>query len=399
MTSPFASLAARIAGAWSRVGHAPPALAPIAAEALAGLEAGVPTGFDAITEWLFAAPALPPQRSLDQSFGQPPVTVYLDDRFFIELLFWHTGTTGIHQHAFTGAFRVLAGSSLHAIYDFVPSSVLGDVDDVDPRLELGALALRRAEVLDTGAVVAIHPGRELIHSAFHLDNPSVTLVVRSHADGTRELEYKPPHLALDPAARDAHATKLVQLMDLMARRPGPQYRQRVAAALARCDTYTGALLVLRARRHADPETYAAVLDSFAARFPSLAPRLAAVAEEELRRVAVTTARERIADVEHRFFLALVLNLPDRAAILGAIRQRYPARDPVDQLIGWVRACARRDRLGFELDDALIAVVRGAIEDVPAAQLARQIGATPSELERALQTLGRIPILVPLLGQR
>lgn len=391
MTSPFAPLAARIATAWSRAGHEPRALAPIAMEALAALDAGVPTGFEAITEWLFEAPALPPQRSLDQSFGQPPVTVHLDDRFFIELLFWNTGTTGIHQHAFSGAFRVVAGSSLHAIYDFTPTHV------IDHRLELGELALRTTEVLDTGAVVAIHPGRGFIHSAFHLDSPSVTLVVRTHADGSPELEYKPPGLALDPTARDARATKLGQLMDLMARRPGGHYRQRVAAALARCDAYAGVLLVLRARRHADPETFAAVLDDFAAQFPALAPRLAAVADEELRRLAVTAARERITDAEHRFFLALVMNLPDRAAILGAIRQRYPARDPVEQLLGWVRACARRDRLGFELDDLLMEIVRGVVAGVPSEQLARQIGAAPGDLEPALQALRRIPVLVPLLS--
>ncbi|HEX4421390.1 MAG TPA: hypothetical protein VH165_25920 [Kofleriaceae bacterium] len=393
MTSPFTALAARIAAAWARVGHAPGALAPIAGEALAALDAGIPTGFDAITEWLFEAPELPAQRSLDQRFGQPPVTVYLDDRLFIELLFWHTGTTGIHQHAFAGAFRVVAGSSLHAVYDFAPSHV------IDPRLELGELVLRTADVLDTGAVIAIEPGRKFIHSAFHLDNPSVTLVVRSHADGSRELEYKPPGLALDPAARDAGTTKLVQLMDLLARQPGDRYRQRVASALARCDAYAGVQLVLRARRQTDPETFAAVRDGFAARFPALAARVAAVTDEEWRRLAVTDARARITDPEHRFFLALVMNLADRDAILGAIRQRFPTRDAVDQLVGWLRACARRDRLGFELDELLLSIVRGAVAGAPAAQLAHQLAISPDELAHALDTLQRIPVLVPLLAAR
>jgi hypothetical protein len=389
VSSPFDALAARVAAAWSRAHHEPHALAPIAAEALASLDASIPTSFDALADWLFDAPALPPQRSLDQAFGQPPVTVYLDERFFIELLFWHTGTTGIHQHAFAGAFRVLAGSSLHAIYDFAPTLV------VDPRLALGDLTLRTTEVLETGAVRAIHPGRALIHSAFHLDNPSVTLVVRSHADGSPELEYKPPGLALDPAARDARTTKLLQLMGLLVHQPREAYRRRVATALAGCDAYTGVLLLLRARRQTDPETFAALLDGFRPRFPALTARLAFVADEEIRRLAVTTARERITDAEHRFFLALVMNLPGRDAILGAIRQRYPAHDPVEQLLGWLRTIARRDRLGFELDDNLLAILRGVLEGRTPEQLHRSLRVEPAQLARALQLMQRIPVLAPL----
>src|SRR6185295_4583768 len=245
----------------------------------------------------------------------------LDDRFFIELLFWHTGATGIHQHAFSGAFRVLAGSSLHTIYDFTPSLVL------DRSLELGDLAVRTIEVLGTGAVRAIHAGRALIHSAFHLDNPSVTLIVRTHADDSAELEYKPPGLALDPAARAPRTTKLLHLMGLLARQPGDGYRRCVTRALADCDAYTGVVLLLRARSQTGPETFAALRDGFARRFPALAAPVTAVADEDIRRFALTTARERITDAEHRFFLALVMNLSSRAPILDAIVQRYPERDP------------------------------------------------------------------------
>jgi hypothetical protein len=387
MTSPFAALAARVDEAWSQVGYQADRLASIAAEALAG--AALPASFDALADWLFEFPALPAQRSIDQTFGQPPVTVHVDDRFFIELLFWHTGTTGIHQHAFTGAFRVLAGSSLHTIYDFAPSLV------IDERLALGELAIRRTEVLPTGAVRTIRPGSALIHSTFHLDNPSVTLVVRTHADGTRELEYKPPGLALDPAARDARTLKVLQLMDLLAQQSRDDYRRRVGAALDRCDAYTATLVLLRARRQTDPETFAVLLDGVAARAPVLAARLRVVADEELRRLAVTAARERIADPDHRFFLALVMNLPDRRAVLDAVAQRYPGRAPVDALIGWLRGCARRDQLGFYLDDTLLAVVRGVVEDLAPERIAARLRAPTRDIEQAIATLAPIAVLAPL----
>lgn len=393
MIAAFARLAARIDAAWSRSGYQPARLAPIAAEELAAPQPDLPGSFDEVVDALFASPILPAQRSLDQTFGQPPVTVYLDDRFFIELLFWHTGTTGIHQHAFTGAFRVLVGSSLHTVYDFAATRTL------DARLQLGELAVRGTEVLTSGEVRAIPSGPALIHAAFHLDHPSVTLVVRTHADASAELEYKPPGLALDPSARDARTTKLLQVLDLLARLPGEGYRRRITSALADCDAYTGVLLLLRARRHVDPEVFAALLASFGARDPELAARVGEVAEEEIRRLAITQARAHVADPHHRFFLALVMNLPDRAAVLDAIAQRYPGRDPVEMLVGWVRAIATRDQAGFHLDETLLAIVRDTLDGRSPAEVAARLGMPAAKVERAIVMLRQISALAPLFRGR
>src|SRR5262249_3754163 len=46
--------------------------------------------------WAETVSALPQQARLDEAFGQPPLTVFSDDRFRIDVLFWHTATTGIH---------------------------------------------------------------------------------------------------------------------------------------------------------------------------------------------------------------------------------------------------------------------------------------------------------------
>ena len=40
----------------------------------------------------------------DNRFSNFPITVYNCPEFYIELLVWTTGTTAIHQHAFSGAF-------------------------------------------------------------------------------------------------------------------------------------------------------------------------------------------------------------------------------------------------------------------------------------------------------
>ena len=74
---------------------------------------------EVIDELLFKNNA-PPQ-SADLSFGQPPITIYSHPRFYIEVLCWMDATTSIHQHAFSGAFHVMAGSSMHTRYTFSPS--------------------------------------------------------------------------------------------------------------------------------------------------------------------------------------------------------------------------------------------------------------------------------------
>jgi hypothetical protein len=43
-----------------------------------------------IVQWVADTPVLPPQGDLRSTFGQPPLVVYQDPRFYIEVLFWTT---------------------------------------------------------------------------------------------------------------------------------------------------------------------------------------------------------------------------------------------------------------------------------------------------------------------
>ena len=62
-----------------------------------------------------------------------PLVVYRGDGFYIELLIWVDGSTSIHQHGFSGVFRVIEGSSLHSVYNFRPTrrinsrALVGDI--------------------------------------------------------------------------------------------------------------------------------------------------------------------------------------------------------------------------------------------------------------------------------
>src|SRR3954471_20335408 len=104
-------------------------------------------------------------------FGEPELVAYHHPRFYVQLLFWTDGTTAIHQHEFSGAFHVMHGSSIHAHYEFE------NAHPVTPYLRVGNLRMRSMELLDSGRTVSIASGPQAIHSLFHLDSPSVTVVV------------------------------------------------------------------------------------------------------------------------------------------------------------------------------------------------------------------------------
>ena len=168
-------------------------------------------------EWALSVRELPTQRDLNAHFAQPPVTLYNAPRFHIDIYFWFTSTTALHQHAFCGAFQVFEGSSLHSWYEFERDEA------VNMFTETGKLDLKVCQILGKGATQEIWPGRQYIHSLFHLDEPSATIVVRTHRSPLEQpqFSYYKPGLAVDPFFDDDTTAKKRQLVIalLQARRP------------------------------------------------------------------------------------------------------------------------------------------------------------------------------------
>lgn len=191
-------LAKRIDQSWQRMGHSEAAFADIAAESLSDAAIHRELTTADILRWLSSDVLLPTQFDLEAKFADPPLTLHVANAFYIAAYFWADGTTNVHQHAFTGAFQVLDGSSLHVEYEFERSSTHGD------QLHFGRLGVRRHEVLKRGDVRRIPNGPSGIHSLFHLDQPSVTLIVRTTKGLTLpQLAYLAPGVAYDEFDQDA----------------------------------------------------------------------------------------------------------------------------------------------------------------------------------------------------
>src|SRR4029453_1837766 len=115
----------------------------IAAEALEATPPFQHVSYPEVIDGLLFDPRVAPQPS-NLSFGQPPIVVFSQSRFYIEVLCWMDATTTIHQHAFSGAFHVLAGSSVHARYRFSAN------ERINLHFLLGDLELDHCELLRAG---------------------------------------------------------------------------------------------------------------------------------------------------------------------------------------------------------------------------------------------------------
>jgi hypothetical protein len=280
-------------------------------------------------------------------FGQPELIVYEHSRFYIQILFWLEGTTDIHQHEFSGAFHVLAGSSLHSTFAFEKAQ------SITPHLRIGNLSMTRTELLETGRTVPIISGPDHIHSLFHLDTPSATIVVRTQNDpGTGpQFTYLPPHIAVDPVHDDALTMRRKQLLDMLEKTDGHAYAKLTAKMLADLDFERGFFILqntMSGLRNFGAWDH--VWSVFRKKHGKLATHVALTLDEIVRRDGLSAMRSSITEVEHRFFLALLLNVPTRSDILKMIAQRHPGK-PMATILRWAAELMELSEEGAWLLDA------------------------------------------------
>jgi hypothetical protein len=284
----------------------------------------------------------------ESGFGQPELIAFNDPRFYIQILFWLEGTTEIHQHEFSGAFHVMQGSSVHSEFDFV------NARSVTPHIRIGDLRVKRIELLETGRTVAITSGRECIHSLFHLDTPSVTVVVRTHHDsGTGpQYNYLPPHVAINPLNADALTARRKQLLDVLETIDDPNYAPYVNEMMGSLDFERGFNMLRHAMpRLKDLDEWDEVLATFQNKHGELALGVPDTLAECLRRETISQMRHFIVNPEHRFFLALLMNVQNRKDILTLVAQRFPGASPIETILGWAEELVEPNDFGISLLDA------------------------------------------------
>ncbi len=345
MNSFFNDLGRRVYSLWEKENFSQQAFPGIAVKALQAKPPGRHVNLKELIRDFLLDDTQPFQTS--SGFGQPEVIVYDNPKFYIQLLFWLDGTTDIHQHGFSGAFHVMEGSSIHSEFDFTNGT------PVTAHFRLGDLKLREAVLLETGSTVPILSGHGCIHSLFHLETPSVTVVVRTHSDPDSgpQFTYLPPHVALDPIKDDALTTRRKQLLDVMERTDDSRYVALVTAMVAKLDLERGFFILQNCMGHLRHlGAWDKVWKGFCTKHGRLAGMIGPTLDEIIRRDALVAMRSSFEEVEHRFFLALLLTVPDRTLILSMVGKRFSGK-PLETISRWAGEMAITTEGGTWILDA------------------------------------------------
>lgn len=318
------------------------------------------SAWDAV-KWTIGETFLPEQRDLPGRFGDPPITLYNSPRFHIDIYFWLDGTTSIHQHGFCGAFQVILGSSIHSSYEFETKEAINTFT------ELGDINLDDCELLNVGDVRKILAGKQFIHSLFHLDQPSATIVVRTYKSPLHlpQFDYKKPFLALDPFFDDPNLSKKLQSVTMMLRIKHPDADAMLAEMLEKADFQTS-FTILGNTKHflqqGQMESYFQIQNAenrFEKMFSivrknhgSLANDLLPVFAHQEKIGEIVNRRSYVTNPEHRFFLALLLNVEGREKISYLIKEKFPESDPTDKILDWTTELAQTKIFGSNLPNAL-----------------------------------------------
>lgn len=327
----FSDLGARALRAWKATDFNPSSFPSIAQATLNER----PPSAHVSTEDLFAAflssDDVPPQTT--SGFGQPELVVFEHSRFYIQVLVWMDGSTDIHQHLFDGAFHVMHGSSLHSQFCFE------NVREVSAHLRTGDLRMTSTELLKTGQTVPIRAGTSFVHSLFHLDSPSLTVVLRTHTSpgAGPQFTYLAPHLAIDPFLADTLTLRRKQILDALAALNDPSFSDAVVSCLADLDFERGFFILQNcAESLLLHGTWERVFRGFRKKHGPKAdlipPTLAGIRERDY----LMSLRSEVTDPELRFFLALKLNIPSNEERLRLIKQRFRG-DANKRVLRWERA--------------------------------------------------------------
>ncbi|MGI8787257.1 MAG: hypothetical protein ACR2HG_05790 [Pyrinomonadaceae bacterium] len=357
----FQTLGAEVEQLWRDVNYDESVFPDIAAQSLE--EANLPEKVSAweVIEWTLRERNLPEQRDLRGSFGDPPITLYNGPRFHVDVYFWLEGTTALHQHNFCGAFQVLHGSSLHSHYEFEPR------EKINFFTEIGEMNLKSVEYLALGKIKKILAGRQYIHGLFHLDQPSATIVVRTHRSPLSHPQYSyyKPSLAVDPFFEEPNTTKKLQCLTSLIRLDHPETDNLIKELLDESDFQTTFTILSTVRNYLHGNQINQMFNTGAAEkrfdsFMEIVNRRHGARAEVFPKVfahqtkvnEILKRRGFLTDPEHRFFLALLMNVEGRERILSLIKNRFPDSDPVEKILDWTFDLANTKVLGLNIPNAL-----------------------------------------------
>lgn len=329
----FAVTGERLETAWAAVGRDEEAFPELAEAALEGRHPRECVDLDA-----FVAHALDPEVPLPRQFarpgvfGQPGITGFAGAGFVIEVYFWTSSSSAIHNHPFCGLFTLLRGFSVHARYRFELEREVGR------SVRIGRVALDGIEQLEPPAYVRFSLQRHpLVHSLVHVPNPSVSLVIRT----TRSDDYwryLPPSVAVRIGADPPELERRLMLLDFLRRSGDPGWERQFAAVISSHDF--GVAITALSRVFADAhgsEPFARSVELVRRYHGDVVDAVEPALARAHRRHRDGSSRDQLEDPEHRYIATVLSHADDRARVFQLLRDRYGAAAG-ERLVAFIEGC-------------------------------------------------------------
>jgi hypothetical protein len=179
-----------------------------------------------------------------------------------------------------------------------------------------------------------------------------------------QYDYRKPYFAVNPFYNNPVMTKKVQTVGLLLGMKHKDADEMIADLICSSDFHTAYSVLMQAsglkNSHLDDlfglstskERFDAIVEKARGVHGELVDKLLAVLEEQERIQNIVMRRGSITGEEHRFFLALLLNVPNREKVLELVKQRFPDVDPVEKILDWVEELSQTRVLGSKEPNAL-----------------------------------------------
>ena len=129
---------------------------------------------------------------------------------------------------------------------------------------------------------------------------------------------------------------------------------------------------------------------------------------------IVSRRAYVTQPEHRFFIALLMNIDSRDMILKLIKDRFRDADPIEKVLDWVfdlaqtrvvgpTASTTTNALGLpDFGDAEMSALEGILngkadDEIAATFAAEHQGSSPEAIQSALEKIRSAMIFRPLLA--
>lgn len=193
---------------------------------------------------------LPPQYYRENQFGYFNITLSQNDYFNIQLYIMNDIDTEVHDHGFTGAFKLLTGKTIHKTYTF----------DESKRLEQG---ITEGKCLEENTN-KYSPGdfkiidKKMIHQILRIEKVNITLIVTSFSKkspNTQNGYYLPPHLSLKNLELTREFTRRLSALNVLFQKEKTIFKEQLQSFTRNSSLYELMTLLTRVNIYSLGITY------------------------------------------------------------------------------------------------------------------------------------------------